>query len=344
MCVSGGRWPPLLAEIFTPDLFAAAIRLATPIALAAMGASICERSGIVNIAMEGLMLVGAFGGVVAALLSGSIWVGFFAAILASCLFAALHAFASINLRADQVVSGTAINILAVGLTGFLVEMIFLHPGNVGLSDSALAQTVMHHPVAVVNSIGPVFNFPSGGTGFFATLWDWINTILFSYTPIVYVGMFAAVFLTWALFKTRWGLRLRALGEHPKAADTVGIDVLRGRWIAVLISGVMAGLAGANLSLEQVGGFSDSMTNGRGFIALAANIFGRWIPGGGYLASLLFGFADALQLKLQIFSDVIKIPPQFFLMLPYVLTLVVLAGVVGKAVAPAALGKPYRSKG
>ena len=334
----------MLAEIFTPDLFAAAIRLATPIALAAMGASICERSGVVNIAMEGLMLVGAFGGVIAALLTGSIWVGFIAAILASCVFAALHAFASINLRADQVVSGTAINILAVGLTGFLVEMIFGHPGNVGLSDSALAEQVMHHPVRAVDAIGPLFSFPSGGSGVLATLWNWVNTILFSYTPIVYVGIFSAVFLTWALFKTRWGLRLRALGEHPRAADTVGIDVLRGRWIAVLISGVMAGLAGANLSLEQVGGFSDSMTNGRGFIARAANIFGRWIPGGGYLASLLFGFADALQLKLQIFSNVINIPPQFFLMLPYVLTVIVLAGVVGKAVAPTALGKPYRSKG
>ena len=309
-----------------------------------MGASICERSGVVNIAMEGLMLVGAFGGVIAALLSGSIWIGFFAAILASCIFAALHAFASINLRADQVVSGTAINILAVGLTGFLVEMIFGHPGNIGLSDSALAEQVMHHPVRAVDAIGPLFHFPPIGSGALATVWNWVNTILFSYTPIVYVGIFSAIFLTWALFKTRWGLRLRALGEHPKAADTVGINVLRGRWVAVLISGVMAGLAGANLSLEQVGGFSDSMTNGRGFIALAANIFGRWIPGGGYLASLLFGFADALQLKLQIFSNVINIPPQFFLMLPYVLTVIVLAGVVGKAVAPAAVGKPYRSKG
>lgn len=334
----------MLAEIFTADLFAAAIRLATPIALAAMGAAICERSGVVNIAMEGLMLVGAFGGVVAALLTGSIWVGFFAALIASCLFASLHAFASINLRSDQVVSGTAINILAIGVTGFLVEMIFGRPGNVGLNDSPLATKIMGHPVSQVASVKPVFDFPAGGPGVLGTVWNWIDTIVFSYTPIVYIGILSAFFLTWALFRTRWGLRLRSLGEHPRAADTVGIDVIRGRWIAVLISGVMAGLAGANLSLEQVGGFSDSMTNGRGFIALAANIFGRWIPGGGYLASLLFGFADALQLKLQIFSDVIKIPSQFFLMLPYVLTIIVLAGVVGKAVAPAALGKPYKSKG
>jgi general nucleoside transport system permease protein len=334
----------LLAEIFTPDLFAAAVRLATPIALAAMGAAICERSGIVNIAMEGLMLVGAFGGVIAAVLTGSIWVGFFSAILASCLFAALHAFASINLRSDQVVSGTAVNILAVGLTGFLVKVVFGRPGNVGLSDSALAEQVVHHPVAVVNPPGPLFNFPTGGSGILGTVWRWVDTLFFSYTPIVYIGIFSAVFLTWALFRTRWGLRLRALGEHPRAADTVGVNVLRGRWVAVLISGLMAGLAGANLSLEQVGGFSDNMTNGRGFIALAANIFGRWIPGGGYLASLLFGFVDALQLKLQIFNDKINIPSQFFLMLPYVLTVIVLAGAVGKAVAPTALGKPYRSKG
>lgn len=334
----------MLSSIITPDLFAAAVRLATPIALAAIGASICERSGIVNIAMEGLMLVGAFGGTIAALLTGSVWVGVLAALFASCLFAALHAFASINLRSDQVVSGTAINILAIGMTGFLVEMIFGRPGNVGVSDAALAEQVVGHPVRAVNTIQPVFNFPAGGPGFLGTVWTWIDTIFFSYTPIVYVGIFLAIFLTWALFRTRWGLRLRALGEHPRAADTVGISVVRGRWAAVMISGLMAGLAGANLSLEQVGGFSDSMTNGRGFIALAANIFGRWIPGGGYLASLLFGFADALQLKLQLFTNVINIPPQFFLMLPYILTVIVLAGVVGKAVAPAALGKPYKAKG
>ena len=334
----------MLSDIITPDLFAAAIRLATPIALAAIGASICERSGVVNIAMEGLMLVGAFGGVMGALLTGSLWVGVAAAIVASCIFASLHAFASINLRSDQVVSGTAINILAIGVTGFLVEMIFGRPGSVGVSDSAMAEQVLGHPVRTVSTIQPVFDFPPGGPGFLGTVWTWINTLFFSYTPIVYAGIFFAVFLTWALFRTRWGLRLRALGEHPRAADTVGIDVIKGRWFAVLISGLMAGLAGANLSLEQVGGFTDSMTNGRGFIALAANIFGRWIPGGAYLASLLFGFADALQLKLQLFSDVIKIPPQFFLMLPYVLTVIVLAGVVGRAVAPAALGKPYKAKG
>jgi ABC-type uncharacterized transport system permease subunit len=318
----------ILWQVLTPDLFAAAVRLATPIALAAMGAAICERSGVVNIALEGLMLVSAFFGTVVAIFAHSAWLGVLGGVAAAVVFAGLHAFASINLRADQIVSGTAINLLALGVTGFLMEAIFGHPGTTD-------------PVA---TIPPVFNFPATGSGPVATLWLWIDTLFFSYTPIVYFSIFCAVFLTWALFRTRWGLRLRALGEHPRAADTVGINVLRGRWIAVLISGVMAGLAGANLALEQVGGFTENMTNGRGFIALAAMIFGRWIPGAGYLASLLFGFADALQIKLQIFSNVIKIPSQFFLMLPYVLTVVVLAGVVGRAVAPAADGKPYKAKG
>lgn len=318
----------ILGQIFTADLFAAAIRLATPIALAAMGAAIGERSGVVNIALEGIMLVSAFFGTVTAIFTHSIWLGVLGGVVGALAFTSLHAWASINLQADQIVSGTAINILALGVTGFLMEAIFGHPGTTD----------------PVPTLAPVFNFPTPGTGPLATVWQWIDTVFLSYTPLVYFGIFCAVFMTWALFRTRWGLRLRALGEHPRAADTVGISVVRGRWSAVLISGAMAGLGGANLALEQVGGFTENMTNGRGFIALAAMIFGRWIPGGGYLASLLFGFADALQIKLQIFSNIIRIPPQFFLMLPYVLTVIVLAGVVGKARAPAADGKPYRAKG
>lgn len=314
----------MLSDIITPDLFAAAVRIATPLALAAIGGTICERSGIVNIALEGMMLVGAFAGVVGALATGSPWFGVLCAVLAGALLALIHAFASINLRTDQVVSGTAINILALGLTGFFMEVIYGHPG-----------TTNSAPRLV-----PVFNISGPTEGVLGTLWTWIDGVFLSFTPIVYLAIFIAIFGQWALFHTRWGLRLRALGEHPRAADTVGISVVRGRYSAVLISGALGGLAGANLTLEQVGSFTENMTNGRGFIALAANIFGRWTPGGSYLASLLFGFADALQIKLQLFRDVIKIPSQFFLMLPYVLTVVVLAGVVGRAVAPAAVGKPY----
>ncbi len=314
----------MLADIFTPDLFASAIRMATPLALAAIGGTICERSGVVNIALEGMMLFGAFMGVIGAMFTGSAWFGVFTAMLAGASLALIHAFASITLRTDQVVSGTAINILALGLTGFLMEVIFGHPGTTD-------------PVA---RLSPVFNITGPTEGVLGTAWRWFDAVVLSYTPLVYLAIILAVVGQWALFKTRWGLRLRALGEHPRAADTVGISVVRGRYSAVMVSGALGGLAGANLTLEQVGSFTEGMTNARGFIALAANIFGRWTPGGSYGASLLFGFADALQIKLQLFRDVIKVPSQFFLMIPYVLTVVVLAGVVGRAVAPAAIGKPY----
>jgi simple sugar transport system permease protein len=310
----------MLGDVLTPDLFASAIRMATPIALAAIGGTICERSGVVNIALEGMMLFGAFMAVVGTTFTGSPWIGLLVGVVSSMLLALVHAFASITLKTDQVVSGTAINILALGLTGFLMEVIFGRPGTTD----------------PVPRLMPVFNFGGPADG----VWNWINTIVFSYTPIVYMAIIIAVVGQWALFRTRWGLRLRALGEHPRAADTVGVSVIRGRYSAVILSGALGGMAGANLTLEQVGSFTEGMTNGRGFIALAANIFGRWTPAGSYLASLLFGFADALQIKMQLFRDVIAIPSQFFLMLPYVLTVIVLAGVVGRAVAPAAIGKPY----
>lgn len=310
----------MLGDILTPDLFASAIRMATPIALAAIGGTICERSGVVNIALEGMMLFGAFMAVVGTTFTGNPWAGLVVGVASGMLLALIHAFASITLKTDQVVSGTAINILALGLSGFLMEVIFGRPGTTD----------------PVPRLMPVFDFGGPTDG----VWNWINTIVFSYTPIVYMAIIIAVVGQWALFRTRWGLRLRALGEHPRAADTVGISVIRGRYSAVIVSGALGGLAGANLTLEQVGSFTEGMTNGRGFIALAANIFGRWTPAGSYLASLLFGFADALQIKMQLFRDVVAIPSQFFLMLPYVLTVIVLAGVVGRAVAPAAVGKPY----
>jgi len=316
------------SDFFTPDLFASAIRMATPLALAAIGGTICERSGVVNIALEGIMLVGAFFGVVVTLATGNVWVGVLAAILAGVLLSAIHAFASVTLRMDQVVSGTALNILALGLTGFVMEVIYGHPGATN---------------GIAHKIGPVFNFPAPGGGVLATIWLWIDQVFLSYTPIVYIAIIVAIVAQWAMYKTRWGLRLRALGEHPRAADTVGVRVQASRYVAVLISGALGGLAGANLTLEQVGVFSDNMTSGRGFIALAANIFGRWTPMGSYLASLLFGFAEAIEIRMQSFQDVIKIPVQFFLMLPYVLVVIVLAGFMGRAVGPAAVGKPYEKE-
>jgi general nucleoside transport system permease protein len=318
----------MLSDVLSPELFASAIRIATPLALAAIGGTICERSGVVNIALEGIMLVGAFFGVVVALATGSAWLGVLAAVAAGVALAAIHAFAAVSLRMDQVVSGTALNILALGLTGFLMEIIYGHPGTTD---------------PVPRTLAPVFDFPAPPGDLLHTVWYWIDNVFLSYTPIVYIAIIVAVVAHWAMFHTRWGLRLRALGEHPRAADTVGIRVRASRYAAVLISGALGGLAGANLTLEQTGSFNEGMTSGRGFIALAANIFGRWTPIGSYLASLLFGFADALQIKLQAFQDVIKIPVQFFLMLPYLLTVIVLAGVMGRAVAPAAIGKPYEKE-
>ncbi|HEY5467764.1 MAG TPA: ABC transporter permease [Coriobacteriia bacterium] len=329
----------LLSDFFTPDLFASAIRIATPLALAAIGGAICERSGVVNIALEGIMLVGAFAGVVITLameaskvpflVDNAVWFGVLAAVLAGTALSAIHAFASVTLRMDQIVSGTALNILALGLTGFLLEVIYGHAGATN---------------SVVHQLQPVFDFPAvQGAGFWSDVWYWIDQLVFSYTPIVYMAIIAAIVGQWAMFRTRWGLRLRALGEHPRAADTVGVRIQRGRYMAVLMSGALAGLGGAYLSLEQNSSFSENMTSGRGFIALAANIFGRWTPIGGYLASLLFGFAEALEIKMQGFRDVFQIPTQFFLMLPYVLTVVVLAGFMGRAVGPAEVGVPYEKE-
>jgi simple sugar transport system permease protein len=314
----------MLSDIITPDLFAAALRMATPLALAAIGGTICERSGVVNIALEGIMLIGAFFGTAAVLATGSPWLGVLAAVLAGVAISAVHAVASVNLRTDQVVSGTAINLLALGLTGFLMELWYGHPGT----------------TQPIPTLQPVFQIGALGEGFIGEVWRWINGVFLSHTPIVYLAIIIAIGAQWAMYHTRWGLRLRALGEHPRAVDTAGVSVARGRWVAVLMSGALGGLAGANLSIEQVGVFQEGFTNGRGFIALAANIFGRWTPIGSYLASLLFGFADALQIKLQPFRDVINLPPEFFLMVPYVVTVVVLAGVIGRAVGPAQVGVPY----
>ncbi len=318
----------MLGDIITPDLFASAFRMATPLALAAIGGTICERSGVVNIALEGIMLTGAFFGTAAVLATGSPWFGVLMAMVAGVVISAIHAFASVNLKADQVVSGTAINLLALGVTGFLMERWYGHPGTTD----------------PIKTLGPILRLTAEGGGFLGEVWRWVNGIFLTHTPIVYITVLIAIFAQWAIYNTRWGLRLRAMGEHPRAVDTVGVNVYRGRWVAVLMSGVLAGLAGANLTIEQVGSFTENMTNGRGFIALAANIFGRWTALGSYGASLLFGLADGLQIKLQILRDVIRIPPQFFLMLPYVLTVVVLAGVIGRAVAPAAVGEPYEKKG
>jgi simple sugar transport system permease protein len=291
------------------------LQRATPLALGAMAGVLCERSGVVNIAIEGMMLFAAFAGAFAASVSGSVWIGLFMGVLAAALLAWVHAGLSISYRVDQIISGTVINIFALGITSYLASRLFTEYPD--LND---AGTFSRWDVPLLSDI-PV-----------------IGPVLFRNNVYVYLMLILVVVLTWFLFRTRWGLRVRAVGEHPKAADTVGINVFRVRYRSVVLGGAMAGLAGSYLTLGSVGSFEENMTAGRGFIALAAMIFGRWNPVGALGAALLFGFAEALQAKLAILET--PIPSQFLLMAPYVITLLVVAGFVGRSRPPAADGQPY----
>lgn len=299
------------------SMLADGIRLATPIALGALAGILCERAGVVNIGIEGMMLVGAGIGFTASLYLQNSTAGLVVAILAGMLMAALHALLSISFQVDQIISGTVINILAVGITGFTRRSFLL--GNPFGAPSVYSPI----PIPVLSEV-PV-----------------LGPVLFNHQPIVYTMLILVFVVQIYLFRTKWGLRHRAVGEHPRAADTLGINVIRARYLAVIAGGAIAGLGGAWFSLETVGSFDDLMTGGKGFIALAAMIFGNWNPIGAFFGALLFGFADALQIKLQILET--GIPYQFIGMLPYVLTMIVLAGVIGKTTPPAADGVPYEKQ-
>ncbi len=305
-------------------MLSVSMRLATPIAMGALAGIWCERSGVVNIAIEGMMLSGAcFGFVAFTLLAPSLGTpnaqlgGVIVSVLSGGAMALLHGWLSITFKTDQIVSGTVINILAVGLTSFARREILL-------ASTAGRETLEPIIIPGLSQI-PV-----------------VGEIFFQGRPIFY-GMFILIIVTHVvLFYTRWGLRTRAVGENPRAADTLGINVKRNRWINVLIGGLIAGLAGAWFSLETTGGFDDNMTSGRGFIALAAMIFGKYTPIGAFGGALLFGFSDALGQRFQFLG--VPIPPQFLQMVPYLITIVVLAGLVGKAVGPKADGVPYEKEG
>ena len=291
------------------------VRLATPIALGSLAGVMCERCAVINIAIEGMMLTAACLGFTASLYSQNMWVGLTVAVLSGATMAALHAVLSVRFRVDQIISGTAINILAVGITGY-VRKAFL------LGNPFGAPGVF--PYIFRNT--PLWNVPI------------LGTILFQYQPMVYAALLLVPLVWFVLFKTPWGLRTRAVGEHPRAADTLGIDVFKTRYVNVIVAGAIAGLGGAWFSLETVGSFDDLMTGGKGFIALAAMIFGNWNPIGASMGALLFGFADALAFKLQILE--VGVPYQFINMAPYILTMIALAGIIGRTVPPAADGVPY----
>jgi len=297
---------------------------ATPLTLGAMAGILCERAGVINIAIEGMMLSGALAAVAFAGVFDSLWMGLLAASLAGGIMAAIHAVLSIKYKVDQIISGTVINILAAGGTRFL-NLRLLEPA--GLSTPGQLGIISIPVLSDIPIVGP---------------------ILFENPPTVFIMLLLTLAINYVIFFTPWGLRMRACGEHPRAADTVGVRVNRVRYISVIVGGLIAGIGGAYFPLDIVGAFEDNMTRGQGFVALAAMIFGNWNPIGGFLAALLFGFADALQVKMQILQPVlpflnVPIPPEFLQMAPYILTIVVVAGVVGRSRPPAEEGKPYEKQ-
>ena len=289
---------------------AAALRISVPYTLAALGSTFSERGGVINIALEGIMLNGALAYVLGAHWSGSPWVGIAAAVAAGVLTGLIHAVVTVHFRADQITSGLGINILAAGLTKFVLTQVFESSSNssrvVGLPDWDL------FGLARLPALGPVLA-----------------------TPLVLITLALALLGQALLFRSVFGLRLRSSGERPQAAATLGLPVTRYRYAGVLLSGVFAGLAGAWLASEQHS-FTDGMTNGRGYIAIAAMIVGKWSPLGGAAACLLFGAAEALQIALQGSG----FPSELLQMLPYLVTMLALAGFIGRAIPPRALGTPY----
>ncbi|HWR18944.1 MAG TPA: ABC transporter permease [Clostridia bacterium] len=299
-----------LEYLFSFNIVLTTLRFAIPLTLAAIGATLCERSGVINLGVEGMMLIGAFGGVLGTYISGSPWFGVLFAILTGALMGLVHAVLSIRYKTNQTVSGVGINILAQGLTVVLARVVWKTDGITGS-----VEQLPNMSISLLKDI-PV-----------------LGALFKDQSPFLYL-MLLIVFSTWFfMYKTKGGLRLRAIGDHPQAASTAGINVKKYRYIAVTVCGMLCGMAGAYLSIVQNNLFVNNMVAGRGFMALAANIFGGWNPLGSFLASLLFAFAQAIRINLSL-----PIPDQFVQMVPYVLTLLVLVGVGRKAKGPEALGE------
>ena len=305
-------WQYSLNANITEAVLASTIRQSTPLVLGALCGLLGERSAVINIGIEGQMLLGAFIGFLVNVWTGNLLLAVIAAIITGALMGLLLAYMSVTLKMDQIIGGTVINILALGLTGYFYQ--------VGMTTHGKLQPIPLGPLADIPIIGPA---------------------LFNNPPITYATFILVILVHYVLFHTKWGLRTRAVGEHPRAADTLGVNVFKIRYVNVIVGGAIAGLAGAFLTLEAVGSFERAMTNGRGFVALAVMIFGKFTPFGAWGAALLFGFANAMQTQLQ-FAD-IQIPHQFIGMLPYILTIIVLSGFVGRTHIPAADGVPYEKE-
>ncbi|AVF03077.1 MAG: ABC transporter permease [Devosia indica] len=305
------------------------VRLAVPLILASLAGLYSERSGIIDIGLEGKLLAGAFAAAAMSAVTGSAWLGLLAGVGAALVFSGIHGLASINFKGNQTISGVALNFLAAGLTTFLGQSWFRRGGYTPQLSGDQRFNPITLPFAEELRDVPVLGQIYG-------------ELISGHNIITYVAFIAVPVTAWVLFRSRFGLRLRAVGENPKAIDTAGISVTRLRYQALIITAVLVGIGGAYLSIAQSAGFNNNMSAGRGYIALAALIFAKWRPGPALLVCLMFGFLDAIQFRIQgqSFPFIGEVPVQAIQALPYILTVVLLAGFIGRAVAPKAAGVPY----
>ena len=310
-------WATADKSISLTGMLQATVVRATPIALAALAGIFCERVAVINIGIEGMLLAGAFSGALFGSLMGG-WVGIAGAILTGGVLGFILAALVITYRVDQIIAGVVINLFILGLTSYVSSQVFTEYR--WLNNTTPFRAIKIPVLGDIPVLGP---------------------LLFNQTIFVYGAFILVAMSTYYLFSTRHRLRARAVGEHPRAADTLGIDVIKTRYSHVIVAGMIAGFGGAWFTLGTVGQFDENMTNGRGFIGLAAMIFGRWHPAGALAAALVFGFADSLQQKLSILNT--PIPSEFLAMAPYLVTIIVVAGLVGRARPPAAIGKAYTSE-
>ncbi len=314
--LSSLAWAAKDASMNLVGLLGSTLLRSVPLTLGALSGVLCERSGVINVAIEGQFLMAAFAGAMVGSATTSLWLGLVAGVVVGGLVGALLALLAIRYQVDQIVAGVVLNLFALGLTGFLTDRVLI-PHQETFNTPNVFDSIQIPLLSKIPLIGPV---------------------LFNQNIFIYLMYILLVVIHVGLFHTRWGLRVRAVGEHPRAADTVGIRVLAIRYRNVILGGMVAGLGGAYFTLGSVGSFAKNMTSGRGFIALAAMIFGHWSPFGAFAAALLFGFADALQSILAVLN--VPIPSQFLLMAPYIATILAVAGLVGRVRPPAADGKAY----
>jgi general nucleoside transport system permease protein len=309
------------AKVFlTVDFYVAVVRMTTPLLLAAVGSLMAERAGVVTFSMEAMMLMGTLGGIIGSGLTNNVWAGVLLAMVFGMLVGLVYAIWAVSIGAHQIVTSVGLNLGALGLTSILYSLTFRH-------GAAIVEKVAQVPMLSLWKIPLLGDIP------------FIGPVFFNQLPIVYLGYILVPLVWYILFRTTWGLQIRAVGEHPHAADSLGVSVAKIRYYTILFSGAMSGLAGAYLSVGLLGSFQENMTNGRGFIAYTAIVFGKWQPVGVALGTLLFGAADALQLRIQAISSVI--PYQFLVMLPYVVTMIALISLVGRASWPASSGVPFK---